>query len=115
MRPFLIHPTSTDKPHFSPDEREGAKTSSSDHPEEVIKEEKERDKVSKKQISEDDDGFKTPTSPNHIIPAITQGPPAPKKARPPPSKLKRKASPSGACRSLQFDAEVESIFRPICV
>ncbi|KAK4419080.1 hypothetical protein Salat_2320800 [Sesamum alatum] len=70
-----------------------------------------------KQIAEDDDGFKTPTSSDHRIPASTQCPPAPKKPRPQTSKLKRKASPPpGARRSHQFDAsstEVESIFRPI--
>ncbi|KAL0347305.1 UNVERIFIED_CONTAM: Cyclin-dependent protein kinase inhibitor SMR3 [Sesamum calycinum] len=71
---------------------------------------------SEKQIAEDDDGFKTPTSSDHRIPATTQCPPAPKKPRPQTSKLKRKASPPpGARRSLQFDAatEVESIFRQI--
>ncbi|PIN11973.1 hypothetical protein CDL12_15438 [Handroanthus impetiginosus] len=68
-----------------------------------------------KQIAEDDDGFKTPTSADHKIPEITECPWAPRKPRPPPSKLKRKASPPGACRSLQFDptAEIESIFRPM--
>ncbi|KAL2250519.1 UNVERIFIED_CONTAM: Cyclin-dependent protein kinase inhibitor SMR3 [Sesamum indicum] len=90
---------------------------------EEIKNDEETDKAtvssrgSEKQIAEeDDDGFKTPTSSDHRIPATTQCPPAPKKPRPQTSKLKRKASPPpGARRSLQFEAstEVESIFRQI--
>ncbi|KAL0375207.1 UNVERIFIED_CONTAM: hypothetical protein Sradi_3436400 [Sesamum radiatum] len=91
---------------------------------EEIKNDKETDdkatvssRESEKQIAEeDDDGFKTPTTSDHRIPATTQCPPAPKKPRPQTSKLKRKASPPpGARRSLQFDAstEVESIFRQI--
>ncbi|KAI3447687.1 hypothetical protein Pfo_004352 [Paulownia fortunei] len=69
---------------------------------------------SEKPIPEDDDGFRTPTSLDHKIPAITQCPPAPKKTRPQPSKLKRQASPASR-RSLQFDAsaEFESIFLPM--
>ncbi|KAG8376890.1 hypothetical protein BUALT_Bualt09G0111100 [Buddleja alternifolia] len=67
-----------------------------------------------KQIAENDDGFRTPTSSDHKIPAIKQCPQAPKKTKPQP--LKRKASPNGGRRSLRFDAsstEVESIFRPM--
>ncbi|CAI9783251.1 unnamed protein product [Fraxinus pennsylvanica] len=60
-------------------------------------------------VAEDDDGFKTPTSLDHKIPAMTQCPPAPKKILPEPS-LKRKASPP---RFDVSDAEVESIFSPI--
>ncbi|XP_073044440.1 uncharacterized protein [Primulina eburnea] len=63
---------------------------------------------------DDDDGFKTPTSSVHKIPAITQCPPPPRKSRTHPSKSKRKASTDGACRNLRFDelVEVESIFLP---
>ncbi|KAL7095624.1 hypothetical protein ACP275_10G035900 [Erythranthe tilingii] len=65
--------------------------------------------------AEDDDGFKTPTSSDHRIPAITECPPAPRKTRPQSSKSKRKAeSPPGARRRLQLNMspEIESIFRP---
>ncbi|KAL9153171.1 hypothetical protein ABFS82_10G032500 [Erythranthe guttata] len=65
-------------------------------------------------VAEDDDGFKTPTSSDHRIPAITECPPAPRKTRPQSSKSKRKAeSPPGARRRLQLDMspEIESIFR----
>ncbi|CAA3029684.1 Hypothetical predicted protein [Olea europaea subsp. europaea] len=61
------------------------------------------------EVAEDDDGFKTPTSLDHRIPAMTQCPPAPKKMLPEPS-LKRKVSPP---RFDVSDAEVESIFSPI--
>ncbi|CAA3029683.1 Hypothetical predicted protein [Olea europaea subsp. europaea] len=61
------------------------------------------------EVAEDDDGFKTPTSLDHKIPAMTQCPPAPKKILPEPS-LKREASPP---RFDVSDAEVESKFSPI--
>lgn len=77
-------------------------------PEEIKKEEEEANKAtpSRREIiddDDDDDGFKTPTSSAHRIPAITECPPPPVKPRPPPSKLKRKASPP----------EVDSLFPPI--
>ncbi|XP_073275388.1 uncharacterized protein [Primulina huaijiensis] len=63
---------------------------------------------------DDDDGFKTPTSSDHKIPAITQCPPPPRKIRTQPSKSKRKASTDRARRNLRFDelVEVGSIFLP---
>ncbi|XP_073136016.1 uncharacterized protein [Henckelia pumila] len=67
-------------------------------------------------FEEENDGFRTPTSSDHKIPAATQCPPAPRKTRPQQSGVKRKASPSRARRNLQLDAaadEVESIFRPV--
>ncbi|XP_073047124.1 uncharacterized protein [Primulina eburnea] len=67
-------------------------------------------------VDEEEDGFRTPTSSDHRIPAVTQCPPAPRKTRPQQSGVKRKASPSRARRTLQLDAaadEVESIFRPV--
>ncbi|XP_047983093.1 uncharacterized protein LOC125223840 [Salvia hispanica] len=51
-------------------------------------------------------GFKTPTSSDHKIPPITECPPAPMKPRPPPPRLKRKASSPQP-------AEIESVFRSI--
>ncbi|KAI3474091.1 hypothetical protein Pfo_028879 [Paulownia fortunei] len=105
------------------EEKEKGNLDSADRQKELeeIKNEEETDKAtvssreSEKQIAEDEDGFKTPTSSDHRIPAIMQCPPAPKKTRPQSSKLKRKASPPGAGRTLQLDAstEVESIFLPI--
>lgn len=63
----------------------------------------------KKQIVTAEDGFRTPTSSEHRIPAITECPPAPRK--PHPSRWKRSRSPH---RCLEFDTseEVESLFRP---
>uniref|UniRef100_A0A2P2JJJ7 Uncharacterized protein MANES_09G089000 n=1 Tax=Rhizophora mucronata TaxID=61149 RepID=A0A2P2JJJ7_RHIMU len=52
------------------------------------------------------DGFRTPTSLEHKIPAIKECPPAPRKAKPLPS-LKRKASPPNACISLLLDLSQE--------
>ncbi|XP_051131701.1 cyclin-dependent protein kinase inhibitor SMR3-like [Andrographis paniculata] len=60
----------------------------------------------------DGDGFVTPTSADHKIPAIIHCPPAPKKPRPEPSRMKRKTSPPLPCE-LDSTAEIESIFRPI--
>lgn len=59
-------------------------------------------------VDDEDDGFLTPTSSDHRIPQITRCPPAPMKPRPPPPRLKRKASspPQGS-------AEIESIFSTI--
>ncbi|KAH6802560.1 hypothetical protein C2S51_034006 [Perilla frutescens var. frutescens] len=100
-------------------ERENLEADHQNKPDEEIKseDEPEPDKATAShRESEDDDGFKTPTSSDHRIPAITQCPPAPKKFRPPPSKLKRKAaSPPASSRSIELDssAEVESIFCPI--
>ncbi|KAG6434082.1 hypothetical protein SASPL_105703 [Salvia splendens] len=51
-------------------------------------------------------GFETPTSSDHKIPPITECPPAPMKPRPPPPRLKRKASSPQP-------AEIESVFRSI--
>ncbi|PIN03319.1 hypothetical protein CDL12_24159 [Handroanthus impetiginosus] len=68
---------------------------------------------SEESIPEDDDGFRTPTSFEHRIPAITQCPPAPKKIRAESSHLRRRAPPPASRRSLQFDlssTEVESNF-----
>ncbi|KAL8509050.1 hypothetical protein ACS0TY_016300 [Phlomoides rotata] len=60
---------------------------------------------------EEEDGYRTPTSPEHRIPAITECPPAPKRTRPPGLKLERKLSPA-VRRRLQYEAttEVELIF-----
>lgn len=49
--------------------------------------------VSAAAAADDNDGFRTPTSLEHKIPVVTQCPPAPKKRRPNPSKLKVKLSP----------------------
>ncbi|XP_057778915.1 cyclin-dependent protein kinase inhibitor SMR10 [Salvia miltiorrhiza] len=79
------------------------------HPKDVAKKEDcESDKATVSERGSDavDDGFKTPTSSDHRIPAITQCPPAPMKPRPPPPRLKRKASSPPP-------AEIESIFRSI--
>ncbi|KAL6987608.1 hypothetical protein U1Q18_013353 [Sarracenia purpurea var. burkii] len=61
---------------------------------------------------DDNDGFKTPTSLEHRIPAATQCPPAPRKLSSRPL-TKRKASPR-VRRNLQLDLseEVESTFSP---
>ncbi|KAK6146924.1 hypothetical protein DH2020_017836 [Rehmannia glutinosa] len=58
-----------------------------------------------KQIAEDDDGFKTPTSAEHRIPAITECPPAPRKPRP---NLKRKAASTSRCLE-KLDEQSEEI------
>lgn len=98
--------------------QDGATDHRTESPEQLIKNEDDletdRATVSHRELSEDDDGFKTPTSPNHRIPVIKQCPPAPMKLRPPPSKLKRKASspPPRSSPSIQPE-EVESIFSPI--
>lgn len=62
-------------------------------------------------FEEEEEGYRTPTSPEHRIPVITQCPPAPKRPRPHHSELERKL-PQAVCRRLQFDAmkEVEFIF-----
>ncbi|KAL6574734.1 hypothetical protein OROMI_012019 [Orobanche minor] len=62
--------------------------------------------------SDDEDEFKTPTSSEHRIPAITECPPAPR--RPPPPKWKRKSCPTSRRRlALDSSEEVESLFRQV--
>lgn len=72
--------------------------------------------VSTAEVADDDEGFRTPTSPDHKIPVITHCPPAPKKTRQKsnPSTMKRKASPTTTRRALHLDlsSEVESMFAP---
>ena len=61
-------------------------------------------------VDENDDGFRTPTSSDHKIPAMRQCPPAPRKPKP---SAKRKLERSAARRSLIFDfseSEFESAF-----
>lgn len=85
-----------------------------DHCEEKREANTAKNEPEKSEPGDDDEGFKTPTSSDHKIPAITQCPPPPCKRRTQPSKRKRKASTDGALLSVQFDelVEVESIFRP---
>lgn len=64
------------------------------------------------EVSENEDGFKTPTSLEHKIPPVTECPPAPKKPR---ESRKRKASPPPRVRrGLRIDCseEIESMFPP---
>ncbi|KAJ4980064.1 hypothetical protein NE237_010844 [Protea cynaroides] len=65
------------------------------------------------EVNEDDDGFRTPTSLDHRIPAVIhQCPPAPKKSK---SSPKRKASSSSTRRQLflvDHSQEIESLFTP---
>lgn len=69
------------------------------------------------EVADDDEGFRTPTSPSHKIPVITQCPPAPKKTtqRSNPASIKRKVSPTTTRRALHLDlsSEVESMFPPL--
>lgn len=72
-------------------------------------------KESEKSVpEEEEDGFKTPTSIDHKIPAITQCPPPPSKTRPQFSTLKRRAY-SEARRRLWFvtAAEAETVFSTV--
>uniref|UniRef100_A0A5B6YW67 Cyclin-dependent protein kinase inhibitor SMR3-like n=1 Tax=Davidia involucrata TaxID=16924 RepID=A0A5B6YW67_DAVIN len=65
------------------------------------------------EVTDDDDGFRTPTSLDHKIPVITQCPQAPRKLKPQPS-TKRKLSPK-LRRNLQvldLSEEVVSLFPP---
>ncbi|XVE76360.1 hypothetical protein DITRI_Ditri12bG0166000 [Diplodiscus trichospermus] len=80
--------------------------------------EKMKKKISLGEImanDDDNDGFRTPTSLDHKIPAIKQCPPAPRKPKPLPSN-KRKASASSSNRTrsnlheLDLSHEVESLF-----
>ncbi|KAG6631491.1 cyclin-dependent protein kinase inhibitor SMR12-like [Carya illinoinensis] len=59
-------------------------------------------------MEEEDDGFKTPTSLDHKIPVVLQCPPAPKKLKPKAVTTKRKA----ARRRIPLDLsnEIESLF-----
>ncbi|XP_027176901.1 cyclin-dependent protein kinase inhibitor SMR3 [Coffea eugenioides] len=69
------------------------------------------------EVADDDEGFRTPTSPSHKIPVITQCPPAPKKTtqKSNPASIKRKGSPTATRRALHLDlsSEVESMFPPL--
>lgn len=62
--------------------------------------------------NEDDEGFKTPTSPHQMIPlAIEHCPPAPRKPRAIPARAKiRKASGRGRRLHLDLSDEVEALF-----
>ncbi|XP_052175991.1 cyclin-dependent protein kinase inhibitor SMR3-like [Diospyros lotus] len=65
-------------------------------------------------VAEDDaDGFKTPTSSAHKIAATVQCPPAPKKARPQPSRKRKSSSPRRRSPPLDLSKEVESMFPPL--
>ncbi|KAL8467357.1 hypothetical protein ACS0TY_036179 [Phlomoides rotata] len=55
------------------------------------------------------DGYRTPTSSKHRIPAITECPPAPKRTRAHDLKLERKLS-LAIRRRLQYEATTEVIF-----
>ncbi|KAL6520969.1 hypothetical protein OROGR_017538 [Orobanche gracilis] len=69
-------------------------------------------KLENKIASDDEDEFKTPTSSEHRIPAITECPPAPK--RPHPSNWKRRKCPTSRRRlALDSSEEVESLFRQV--
>lgn len=59
-------------------------------------------------VEDDDDGFKTPTSLGHKIPAILQCPPAPRKPKTIPLMTKRKAARQRILLDLSND--IESLF-----
>ncbi|XP_057512663.1 cyclin-dependent protein kinase inhibitor SMR3-like [Actinidia eriantha] len=72
----------------------------------------EEQNLGESNLDEDEDGFRTPTSSDHKIPAAKQCPPAPKKLRP-RRRARRKVSPV-IRRRLQIDLSkaVESTFPP---
>jgi hypothetical protein len=70
----------------------------------------ERPSLGEFKAEEEDDGFKTPTSLDHKIPAIKQCPPAPRKPKP---SMKRKVLQNvRTCLQLDLSKEVEPLFPP---
>ncbi|XP_058100119.1 uncharacterized protein LOC131244634 [Magnolia sinica] len=63
---------------------------------------------------EENDGYQTPTSSEHKIPAIRRCPPAPRKPRSMPLK-KRKADFDSCHIRIDISEDIESFFRPIIV
>ncbi|XP_030449822.1 cyclin-dependent protein kinase inhibitor SMR3-like [Syzygium oleosum] len=107
LRPKKTIGTSKEEEEEEEEEEECGTTSFREEPELV------------EEDGENNDGFRTPTSLDHKIPAMTQCPPAPMKPKP---TRKRKLSSSSSmssddrCREvieLDFSEEVESLFWPI--